>query len=191
MKRQTRIVWTVAKVSIAVTLAGWCALLLRRWDRYFGLSLPAWSRAVGVIFLVLSGLLVLVCGGILSTRDILETPGDRFFPKEFVASGPFRYVRNPMSLGGGFLLLGLGLFELSVTILLLAATWFLFQHLNIVYVEEPGLERRFGDSYCTYKRSVKSMAAEDRRPKILTGRVHVLPSIVCRTILCRTFCVVQ
>lgn len=73
--------------------------------------------------------------GILSTRGILETPGDRFFPKEFAAFGPFCCVRTPMSLGALILMLGLGLYD----------------HVIIVKVEEPGLEKRFGESYRQYK----------------------------------------
>jgi protein-S-isoprenylcysteine O-methyltransferase Ste14 len=49
---------------------------------------------------------------------------------------------------------GLGLYESSGCILLLAAVLFLFFHWLVVYLEEPGLERRFGDSYRDYKRSV-------------------------------------
>jgi protein-S-isoprenylcysteine O-methyltransferase Ste14 len=141
-------------VAIAVLLIGWGALHLRRWDPYLGVPLPTWSRTPGLIFLISGGLLVLACGGILGTRGILETPGDRFFSKEFVTFGPFRYLRNPMSLGGVILMMGLGLYESSVSILVFALALFLFLHLLVVYVEEPGLEKRFGGSYQTYKRSV-------------------------------------
>ena len=154
MNRHTLVFWSLAKVAIVVLFVGWCALHLRRWDSYLGVSLPAWTRIPGLIFLISGGLLVLACGGILGTRGILETRGDRFFPKEFVAFGPFRYIRNPMSLGAVILMLGLGLYESSISILLLALALFSFFHVIIVYVEEPGLERRFGESYREYKRSV-------------------------------------
>jgi len=154
VEKPTLVVWTLAKVSISVLFAGWCALHLRRWDPYLGVSLPAWTRTLGLIFLIAGGVLVLLCGGILSTRGIYEMPGDRFFPKEFVAFGPFRYLRNPMSLGGVILMTGLGLYQSSASILLLAAALFLFLHLMVVYVEEPGLEKRFGESYRVYKRLV-------------------------------------
>ena len=154
MQKPTLIFWTLAEVSISVLFAGWCALHLRRFDPYLGISLPAWTRTPGLIFLILGGVLVSACGAILSTRGIYSTPGDRFFPKEFVAFGPFRYLRNPMSLGGVTLMTGVRLYESSVCILLLAAALFLFLHLLVVYMEEPGLERRFGESYREYKRSV-------------------------------------
>ena len=108
---------------------------------------------LGLILVVLGGLAVLICGGTLSTRGIL-TSGDRLFPKEFVASGPFKYVRNPMSLGVVTLMLGLGLCERSICVMLFAAGLFLLLHLVAVYVEEPGLERRFGARYRAYRQSV-------------------------------------
>jgi hypothetical protein len=64
-------------------------------------------------------------------------------PKEFVAFRPFRYLRNPMSLGVPILVLELGLYESSTSILRLALALSLFLHLVVFYVEEPGLERRF------------------------------------------------
>jgi protein-S-isoprenylcysteine O-methyltransferase Ste14 len=44
--------------------------------------------------------------------------------------------------------------ELSASILLFALVLFLFLHLLVVYVEEPGLESRFGEGYRAYKQSV-------------------------------------
>ena len=98
--------------------------------------------------------MILACGGSLSTRGILSMPGERLLPQEFVAFGPFRIVRNPMSLGFVILMLGLGLYASSLSILVFASALFLFLHLVVVYVEEPGLEKRFGETYREYKRSV-------------------------------------
>jgi protein-S-isoprenylcysteine O-methyltransferase Ste14 len=145
--------WTVIKVAIAVVLVSWCALLLRRFDTHFPFAIPTSTTIPGLILLICGGLVVLICGGILSTRGILRS-GDRLFPKEFVASGPFKYVRNPMSLGVVSLMFGLGLYEHSICVILVAAGLFLVLHLVVVYVEEPGLERRFGASYRAYKQSV-------------------------------------
>ena len=84
----------------------------------------------------------------------MGAPNDRLFPKEFVAFGPLRYMRNPMSFGAVTLLCGLGLLERSLSLLLLAVLLFLFLHFVVVLVEEPGLEERFGKSYRSYKQSV-------------------------------------
>jgi protein-S-isoprenylcysteine O-methyltransferase Ste14 len=76
-------------------------------------------------------------------------------PREFVATGPFRFVRNPMSLGGVVLLAGIALWQRSALGLGLAAVLFLVFHLVAVYLEEPGLEKRFGDTYREYRRNVR------------------------------------
>jgi protein-S-isoprenylcysteine O-methyltransferase Ste14 len=59
-----------------------------------------------------------------------------------------------MYIGGLLVLGGLGLALRSPAILLLAFGAAVLVHYFVVIVEEPGLERRFGDSYRTYKRSV-------------------------------------
>jgi protein-S-isoprenylcysteine O-methyltransferase Ste14 len=154
MKSQTLIAWTLIKVAIAVAFVGWAALHLRRLDYHIGVTLPIWSRIPGIIGMVAGGLIVIACGGILANLGIFTMPGERLLPREFVAFGLFRHVRNPMSLGFVTLMVGLGLYESSVSIVLFAAALFLLLHLIVIYVEEPGLEKRFGESYRQYKHSV-------------------------------------
>jgi protein-S-isoprenylcysteine O-methyltransferase Ste14 len=153
MKNAGIIAWTLFKVITSILLAGWCALHLRWFDPYFGFTLPAWTRLPGEVLLAAGALMVLTCAWILSTRGF-GTPGDRFFPKEFVGLGPFRYVRNPMSLGAVTLALGLALYHHSISLLLFSIFLFVLFHVLVVYAEEPGLEKRFGESYLTYKRSL-------------------------------------
>lgn len=104
--------------------------------------------------MIAGGILVLLCGAALSACGIWTTAGDRPWPKKFVSFGPFRYVRNPMSLGLTIFMFGLGLYELSGLMVAFAVALFLFLHAIVVLVEEPGLEKRFGQSYREYKRSV-------------------------------------
>jgi protein-S-isoprenylcysteine O-methyltransferase Ste14 len=99
--------------------------------------------------------LMLTCGVMLSTRGIGTLRGEEWFmPTEFVATGPFRFVRNPMSLGGAVLMTGIALWHASTLGLALAAAVFVIFHLVVVYKEEPGLEKKFGDSYREYRRRV-------------------------------------
>jgi len=75
-------------------------------------------------------------------------------PTQFVAQGPYRYVRNPMMLGV-FLLLGgqAALYESRAVLGYLA----LIMTAAVTFIrlwEEPGLERRFGQAYLAYKREV-------------------------------------
>jgi protein-S-isoprenylcysteine O-methyltransferase Ste14 len=73
-------------------------------------------------------------------------------PKLFIASGPYRFSRNPMILGVMLLLLSEAIVFTSIKLLL----WcILFTAINLLYIplmEEKGLERRFGAEYLNYKR---------------------------------------
>jgi protein-S-isoprenylcysteine O-methyltransferase Ste14 len=106
MKRGAPVIWTLVRVIAAISLTIWCVLHLQVFDHYFGVELPDVVRIPGIVLLATGGGLVLWCGGILGKVGILEERGDRLFQTEFVARGPFRYVRNPMSLGGTFCLWG-------------------------------------------------------------------------------------
>lgn len=74
--------------------------------------------------------------------------------QKLVVRGVYRYVRNPMISGVLSILLGEAICLGSIPLLY----WFiLFLMLNLVYmplVEEPGLERRFGEEYARYRRNV-------------------------------------
>jgi protein-S-isoprenylcysteine O-methyltransferase Ste14 len=141
------------RTSAAVLFIGWCVLHVRGFDPYLGLVFPIWTKALGIVLLGLGGIAVLMSGKSLSTSRI-GTRDDRLFPKEFVASGPFRYVRNPMSLGAVTLMFGLGLYVGSASVLVAGLLLFLIFHMVVIYGEEPGLEKRFGESYKQYKQSV-------------------------------------
>jgi protein-S-isoprenylcysteine O-methyltransferase Ste14 len=154
MKRSFAALWTLVRVIAAISLTIWCVLHLRVFDHYFAFGPPAVMRILGIALLAMGGGLVLWCGGILSGVGILEERGDRMFPTEFVTRGPFRYVRNPMSLGGTLLFAGLGFLMRSISILLFSILLFALFHIVAVYFEEPGLTERFGKSYVEYKRSV-------------------------------------
>ena len=75
-------------------------------------------------------------------------------PRRLVVQGPYRFVRNPMISGVIFLLFG----EALVLVSRPHAVWAVaFLVLNLIYiplVEEPQLERRFGDPYREYRASV-------------------------------------
>jgi len=73
----------------------------------------------------------------------------------FVVHGPYQFVRNPMISGVILILFG----EACVLLSLPHGAWAsCFLVLNLIYiplVEEPQLERRFGDSYQEYRRHVR------------------------------------
>jgi protein-S-isoprenylcysteine O-methyltransferase Ste14 len=74
--------------------------------------------------------------------------------QKLVAVGPYRYVRNPMISGVALMLIGQAAFWGSWIVGLWAGIFILINHTYFLLSEEPGLERRFGESYRAYKASV-------------------------------------
>lgn len=136
-----------------VLLFGWIALRVRSFDRTLGVSLPDAVEIPGVILSAAGAVLVLACASVFITRG-RGTPAIFDAPRAFVAAGPYKYVRNPMYVGGMMLLVGFGLCERSVSILFMALILLALLHLLVVFYEEPGLTRRFGTSYQEYRQSV-------------------------------------
>ncbi len=131
----------------------WAALRLRPLDARLGIALPGWLVPVGVALVVVGGLLALACIAVfVHFGRGTAAPFDP--PREFVAVGPYRYVRNPMYVGGLTVVLGAGLVLRSPSIAALAVVFLGVMHLFVVLYEERTLERRFGQSYLDYKRSV-------------------------------------
>ncbi len=82
------------------------------------------------------------------------TPAPIDPPKELVATGFYRYVRNPMYLGILAISIGHFLWFEYWNLLLYAVVVFAAFHLFVVYYEEPTLKRKFGTSYEEYLKKV-------------------------------------
>ncbi len=74
--------------------------------------------------------------------------------ERLVVEGPYRYVRNPMITAVLAVLLGEAAVFGSAGVLAWAGAFLAVNWTYFVLVEEPGLERRFGDEYRAYKRAV-------------------------------------
>lgn len=141
----------------------WLALSVRRFDGHIPLTIPNWLQPVGWLLAILGAALSVLCVATFIARG-RGTPAPFDPPREFVASGPYQYSRNPMYLGGTGVLLGLGLILQSVAIVVLAAVFVLLAHAFVVLYEERGLARRFGASYQRYRESVPRWIPTVRTP---------------------------
>jgi protein-S-isoprenylcysteine O-methyltransferase Ste14 len=74
--------------------------------------------------------------------------------RNLVASGPYRFVRNPMISGVALMLIGQTLLFRSWALALWACLFIVVNHLYFVFLEEPGLAKRFGEPYRRYKANV-------------------------------------
>jgi protein-S-isoprenylcysteine O-methyltransferase Ste14 len=132
-----------------LSLWAYIALSLRFFDRYLQVGLPEWLRIPGLLLMILG-----FAAGMTSVLTFLVagkgTPAPLDPPKNFVAIGPYQHTRNPMYLGGWILLTGLALYQCSFAILLFAFLWVGVVHVLVLKLEEPGLRKKFGQSYEDY-----------------------------------------
>jgi protein-S-isoprenylcysteine O-methyltransferase Ste14 len=128
---------------------------------YIPLGLLRWGSKIETgIFAYLAFPLWLIGGVILlwSFWNFLNegrgTPAPIDPPKELVAAGFYRYVRNPMYVGILAMLLGYFLWFGYWNLLLYAIIVFIAFHTFVAYYEEPTLKRKFGTAYEDYCRQV-------------------------------------
>jgi protein-S-isoprenylcysteine O-methyltransferase Ste14 len=144
---------SIVYVPLFIVFFGWLALNVRVYDTKIGIVLPQWASITGIFTMALGAMLVLMCVVVFVIRG-KGTPAVFDPPREFVAKGPYAYVRNPMYIGGFILLVGFGLFHTSLSILILAIQLVVIFHFFVLVVEEPNLERLFGESYLDYKKKI-------------------------------------
>jgi protein-S-isoprenylcysteine O-methyltransferase Ste14 len=121
----------------------------------FGLFFPpALLFMVIGLLLIAAGLTLVVKTNVLFYRIGQGTLAPWDPTRKLVAQGVYRHVRNPMIAGVMAVLLGEGLILGRPAVL---CWWLIFVTVNAIYmptVEEPGLERRFGDAYREYRKNV-------------------------------------
>jgi protein-S-isoprenylcysteine O-methyltransferase Ste14 len=82
------------------------------------------------------------------------TPAPIDPPKELVAVGLYRFVRNPMYVAGVITLLGWILWSPSLPLIVTPLLFFGAAHTFVTLYEEPTLKKKFGAAYEEYCRKV-------------------------------------
>jgi protein-S-isoprenylcysteine O-methyltransferase Ste14 len=82
------------------------------------------------------------------------TPAPIEPPKELVAVGFYRYVRNPMYVGIFLIVLGHFLWFGYLWIIVYLVIVFVIVHLFVTLYEEPTLKKKFGTAYEEYIKRV-------------------------------------
>ena len=156
MKMLLRHLLSVAVLPFTVTV-----LVPIRVAQGYGIRLAP-GRAAGPLALQGLGLVLAGLGLVLAAASVRRfaaegkgtlAPWDP--PKEFVVHRPYRFVRNPMISGVILVLIGEASVLLSIPHAVWAASFLTLNLLYIPLVEEPQLERRFGDPYLDYCRNVR------------------------------------
>jgi len=136
-----------------VYLWGYLALSVRRYDEGFGFSLPVSVETAAIPLMIIGGMIVISCIATFVLRGD-GTPAPFDAPRQLVARGPYRYVRNPMYLGAAVVLIGFGLLYQSLSMVLFSLLFLILAHVFVIVHEEHALEKTFGKSYREYKERV-------------------------------------
>jgi protein-S-isoprenylcysteine O-methyltransferase Ste14 len=118
----------------------------RTWD-------PGAFRYLGWIPIALGAAIYFWCAWNFAVTG-RGTPAPIDPPKELVARGLYRWVRNPMYVGVLSVVLGEALLYGSPVLAGYAAAAFAVFHLVVLLIEEPILEAKFGEAYTRYRRTV-------------------------------------
>lgn len=75
-------------------------------------------------------------------------------PKRMVVAGPYAHTQHPMALGIVMLSFAEAFWFYSAILLVYAVLLTLVINFYLIYVEEPWLEKRFGEDYRAYRNAV-------------------------------------
>ena len=154
-----RIPLAARAVFYYLTFLAFALMLLPSLAHRLGLKLLAWQveigagRAVGGVVFGVCYVVYTISASVLMRRGrgahVEFDP-----PKEFVATGPFRWCRNPLAACVLGMLLGEALAFSSAGILVLCLLGLPLAHLQVTLLEEPLLKKRFGQTYIDYRARV-------------------------------------
>ncbi len=130
---------------------------------------PGWGLSPKSI-IVFPGIVLIGCGLLMAYHTVRlffkygeGTPAPWEPPPRLVIRGAYRHVRNPMITSVLAILLGESLALGSIYILIWFGVFFVMNNFYFIFIEEPGLVRRFGGEYIDYKRHVPRWVPR-RRP---------------------------
>jgi protein-S-isoprenylcysteine O-methyltransferase Ste14 len=111
-------------------------------------------RWVPGVLLTIAGIALSV-GGFLTQKRAGTDPFPYHPSTRIVAHGPYRFSRNPIYFGFALLTLGLAILVNSAWMLLAVPIGLVLIDRLVITREERYLERKFGEEYLNYKRSVR------------------------------------
>jgi protein-S-isoprenylcysteine O-methyltransferase Ste14 len=135
------------------TVAGLVPWWIGGWRTVGEIGLPGLCRPLGVAVGLIGVVILVECFARFAFVGV-GTPAPVAPPRKLVASGLYRYVRNPMYVGVVALILAQAAWFGDPALLLYAAAVALAFHLMVVCFEEPILAAKFGADYAAYRKAV-------------------------------------
>ena len=144
----------IGALIFPITIPVFLIVVLPHVDNYFGIG----SFFYGLANIII-GVMAIIIGGVVAIWTIViqitlasGTPFPMLPTKKLLIVGPFKYCRNPMTLGTIIAYAGIAILIGSFTALLVVAIFaaILIGYLKII--EEKELQMRFGNEYIEYKK---------------------------------------
>ena len=161
---------TILRHLLSVAALPGTVLLAVPWwiARTHGVHLAPGASA-GALALQASGAALLAIGASLAAASVIRFAGEGRGtlapwdpPRAFVVHGPYQFVRNPMISGVIACLFGEACVLRSFPHLVWALSFLAGNLAYIPWVEEPQLEKRFGEPYRDYCRHVRRFVPRAR-----------------------------
>lgn len=152
--RHIRMIYTPVFASLFMFLVFLTIFLALKVDGFFNVSgffRCPWNYILSVPLLGIGAFLWI--WSVLHFMKAKGTPVPVNPPPILVNTGPYAYARNPMLTGVFLILFGVGSIAGSPSLLFVFAPIFVVCSVfEFKFIEEPELERRFGETYREYKR---------------------------------------
>lgn len=114
---------------------------------------PLPARIIGVLLTIAAGAQAFWASRMMKRAGTNVKPS--LPTTAIVATGPYRYTRNPMYLSLCLLHLGIGLLINGVLPVLFIVPLALTLHFGVIKREERYLDAKFGETYLAYRRGVR------------------------------------
>lgn len=174
-----RIYETGEALSIRISLGWWILDLVHCLLVVLSSSYTIWSILVNEMATLIGGSaifgvgVVIMLAGMVEFRSIGRISGSE--TSELVTTGIYRWSRNPQYLGWFLVLLGISVIGRSGLALLYTMIGVILFHFYITQIEEPYLDRIFGEKYLVYKRETRryfGLPKEKRRNRPRKSRAY-------------------
>ncbi|MFY8325897.1 methyltransferase family protein [Pseudoalteromonas sp. ZZD1] len=141
----------IPPVLVVLFFAGIMALVAH----YSVIDLSAFISYVAAIFVVIGGIFCIA--GVVSFRLAKTTvnPNNPEQATELVTTGVYKLSRNPMYVGFAFILLGWGVWLMSIWAIACIAGFVAYLTLFQIIPEERALSKIFGQQYTDYMNRVR------------------------------------
>jgi protein-S-isoprenylcysteine O-methyltransferase Ste14 len=155
------LLYAIFLLGVVLGYVPWQVLRL---DEAVGDSLDTILTAAGIL-LFLTGALLLFSGAYYLVLRGEGTPFPLDPPQRLVVAGPYAYIQHPIAFGLLLMIFAEALWLHSPSVGIYAMLFTIFVNLYLIYIEEPGLERRFGEDYRAYRTAVPRWLPF-RRPQV-------------------------